>query len=107
MSTRPALRAGELWCTFTCDLRGKGEYRIGLVLKEKTCAENVSFGEAILDTAGWRTRTQRKNRQDRYLAAAAIILLNPLLSVADLARDPDHARRAHYVIVRIAVRAGV
>jgi hypothetical protein len=57
MSTRPALPAGELCCTFTCDLRGKGEYRIGLVLKEKTGGENVSFGEAILDTAGWRTRT--------------------------------------------------
>ena len=105
MSTRPALRAGELCCTFTCDVRGKGEYRIGLLLKEKTCGENVSFGEAILGTAGWRTRTQRKNRQDRYLAAAAIILLNPLSSVADLTRDPDHARERIYVIVRIAVRA--
>ena len=40
MSTPPALAAGELWYTFTCDLRTIGEYRIGLVLKEKP-AETV------------------------------------------------------------------
>jgi hypothetical protein len=34
----PALAAGELWCTFTCDLCTKEEYRIGLALKEKPAA---------------------------------------------------------------------
>jgi hypothetical protein len=103
VSTPPALAAGELWCTFTCDLRTKVKYRIGLVLKEKPAARMFSFGYAILAIAGWRIRSQRKNRLDRYLAAAAIILLNPLLSVAVLQKIRTFSR----VYIRHCAYCGV
>jgi hypothetical protein len=104
MSTPPALVAGELWCTFTCDLRTKEEYRIGLVLKEKPAARMFP------------SDTRSSTLQDGESGPSARIAWTgtrgcgnyspkPVAKRGRLATDPDPARERIYVIVRIVAGA--
>jgi hypothetical protein len=106
MSTQPALPAGELCCTFTCDLRGKGEYRIGLLLKEKNCGENVSYGEAILDTAGWKTRDPAQESPGPISGGPRNYSPKPVVKRGRILQEiRTMLEERIYVIVRIALRA--
>lgn len=94
MSTPPAPAEGELWYTFTCDLRTKGKYRIGLILKEKPAARLFPSDTRSSTLPDGQSRIQRQNRLDRYLTVMAIILLKPLLSAA-VSQEIRACSRAH------------